>query len=190
MQPPPPVLVEVADATAQALGSRAPHDVTAHWDASKGKRVDIVRYEGHPVGDARTFATIGLSQRALRDPELRMELVAGVRASVSGFDRVVATVAFNIMDIGQAFPDQVHTDAVGMYYPGCTTPHALLAIPGMWGDAFTVLHTSAGPVAWLQPIPITVPELDYASAHGFGALDKAYRGRPFDPSDLYRESVV
>lgn len=190
MQPPPPVLAEVLDATVRALGGHAPHEVTQHWDGSRSKRIDIARYEGHPVGDARTFATIGLSQRALRDPVLRMEVVAGVRASVSGFERVVATVVFNIMDIGQAFPDQVHADAVGMYYPDCTTPHALLTIPGMWGEAFTVLHTSAGPVAWLQPIPITARELDYASAHGADALNEAFRANPFDPSDLYRESVV
>lgn len=187
---PPSVLVEVADITARTLGDHAPHAVTAHGDGGGRKHIDIVRYEGHPVGDARTLATIGLSERTLREPVLRMELVAGVRASVSGFERVVATVAFNIMDLGEAFPNQLHADAVGMYYEGTTTPHALLAIPRMWGEAFTVLHSSAGPVAWLQPIPITGRERDFLLAHGADALNEEYRRAPFDPSDLYRESVV
>ncbi|MEU5155289.1 suppressor of fused domain protein [Glycomyces sp. NPDC021274] len=186
----------LAFAIADAVGGRAPDGIVRHTDGAGTKHIDLVRFDNVPFRGGVTFGTLGLSsfpiggQPAEGEPDLRVELVGAAYEQFRTYDNVLATGAFSVMDGAPIMPGQIYEGAVEPYFPGFELKHVLFAEPYLWDDAFTLLELGDITVVWLQPVPITQRELDFAVAVGTDALIERFEEERIDAADMARESVI
>ncbi|MFC3493277.1 suppressor of fused domain protein [Glycomyces rhizosphaerae] len=186
----------LAFAIADAVGGRTPDGMVRHSDGTGAKHIDLVRYNNVPFRGGVTFGTLGLStfsiggQTADTGPDLRVELVGATYARFRTYDNVLATCAFSVMDGAPVMPGQIYEGAVEPYFPGFELKHVLFTEPYLWDDAFTLVELGDTTVVWLQPVPITQRELDFAVAVGTDALIERFEEERIDAADMDRESVI
>jgi antitoxin YqcF len=186
----------LAFAVADAVGGRTPDGMVRHSDGAGVKHIDLVRYNNVPFRGGVTFGTLGLSaypiggQGAAGGPDLRVELVGATYAKFRTYDNVLATCAFSVMDGALIMPGQIYEGAVAPYFPGFKLRHVMFTEPYLWDDAFTLVELGDTTVVWLQPVPITQRELDFAVAVGTDALIERFEEERIDAADMDRASVI
>lgn len=186
----------LAFAIADAVGGRTPDGMVRHSDGAGEKHIDLVRYNNVPFRGGVTFGTLGLSahpiggQAAEAGPDLRVELVGATYEKFRTYDNILATCAFSIMDGALVMPGQIYEGAVEPYFPRFELKHVMFTEPYLWDDAFTLVELDDTTVVWLQPVPITQRELDFAVAVGTDALIERFEDERIDAADMNRESVI
>lgn len=186
----------LAFAIADSAGGRPPDGMIQHVDGAGDKHIDLLRYDDVPFQGGITVGTAGLCEfpiggsTASEGPDLRVELIGATYARHTGYDNVIATCAFSVMDGAIIMPGQIYLGAVEPYFPGTELKHVLFTEPYLWDDGFTFVELDGTTVVWLQPVPITQRESDYATAVGTDALIERFEQARIDAADLNRTSVI
>lgn len=185
----------IALAVADGAAGRRPDHIGRHFDAAETKSIDLVRFDGEPFGDGAVHATLGLSRHQIGAPpapgslDLRLELIGACRRRYD-FANILASAAFDVMDGAPISPQQVFTGTVALYHPDFDMKHLLFVYPFMWPGHFEKLELPGRVVTWLQPVPISQRELEFAQANGVDDLTDMFREQSVDVTDLERASVL
>ena len=188
---------KVAFAIADAVGGRTPDGMVRHTNEARDKVIDLVRYNEVPFRGGITFGTLGLSAYPIGGaapmgggPDLRVELIGATYARFANHDRLLASSAFMVMDGAMIMPGQIFEGVVESQFPGSELKHLMFTEPYLWGDAFTFVELDGATVVWLQPVPITARERDFAAAVGTDALIERFEEESIDAADMDRPSVI
>lgn len=185
---------DVLERVSRAFDAR-PSDVPESFSTPDGSRsVAVVPFGDCPARGLTSWATVGASEfeTPYSTPEgraIRVEFVAAVDGKLVRFGEAVASCAFEVSPQTKVQPGTVYRDAVGRVYSPVSTPHLFSVSPFVWDAGVESYSDDDVYVTWLQLVPITDAEAEFAKTHGAEALEDAFmRGQP----DLYsvtRESV-
>jgi hypothetical protein len=183
----------IANHLAQVFSS--PIKVHQHWDEPEKHSTHVFYAPDKPVRGVVSYGTIGLSDHQLHVPAGRadfgLELVAACDAAVSSFPDMLATAALCVgKDQWQCYSGAIFNDIVRMYGASKTMSNLCFVDPFLWDDPFLTWDLSQKKVAWLQAIPISDAERDFADEHGFDQLRELFLKHQIDVCDIGRASVV
>ncbi len=172
-------------------------DVHAYHDEAESESVRILRCSNVPLEGADTFATLTLSTHTLKDEEgeerdFGVELVA-VAADFKEMANVLSTASFNIIKDGWLIePYMIFPDLMAMYLPNGTMQHIMFIDPlgGVWEKDLESWHGGKMPVAFLQALPISESEYQYAVKHGQEELLDKIIAQEAEIYDVTRQAVV
>ncbi|MBK0869563.1 MAG: suppressor of fused domain protein [Saccharopolyspora sp.] len=183
----------IARAAAAEFGGKP--SVTRFWDDQDSSAVDILECPDSPTEGVTSCSTLGLSDHPLvRDGNeypVRVEVVGAGATDNEHFPNIISTIAFFIInDQWFCSPGSIFPDVVGMYYPAATMRHILFVPPFLWADELETMHFPGKTVAWLQAVPISEGERQYATANGSDALQDLFVQNQIDVFNLDRDSTV
>ena len=165
--------------------------VTKYWDDAHVSDVDIMIIKDVPAGGVSTYASLALSDAKTGltsgGKALGVEILLAL-ATAEGAN-MIATCAFSIKK-GEItpLPGVVIPRALELYGEGREMKHAMLISPFVWD--LETQSFSAKSVAWLQVLPISDAERDYALANGPEALEDLFQDRQIDVFDIDRPSAL
>jgi len=169
--------------------------VPRYYNDDEGYWIDIVSARDCPAGGVASYATIGLSGfsigKLMGGTSLGIEIVGACERQDETFLNILSTCAFHIMAGGaKCFPGCVFQDVVGMYLPNRAMRHVIFVPPFGWENEFAALDLPGKKVAWLQAIPISEAEYQFANEKGADELTALFAQRQIDYLNLERASVV
>lgn len=152
-------------------------------DENEKSTIDILSCSESPEVGLTSFGTLGLSDfsigKEIEGVPLGVELVGVCRSEFDFFANVISTCAFNIINSKfRSEPGTIFSKIVEMY---AVSPmkHILFTNPFAWDEKLETLYLQPYKVvAWLQIIPISDKENEYAKLIGV------------DVFDLFRSSVL
>jgi len=167
--------------------------VIEYWDDPKRSSVDVFRVADVPVSAVSTYATLGLSDcpigLTVEDVPLRVEFTFALMTRYEEGMNYIATCAFSVInDKVVPKPGVILPRVLELYRPDDDLKHMMLCSPSLWN-----LETQNFPskkVAWLQLIPISDAERNYALSNGSEALEDIFEREQVDVTDLDRPSVL
>lgn len=187
-------LKQVAFKVADAFGGTSPSDVKRLYAPGGRDFSDVFRFDDYPVPGVSSYSTVGLSSHPLMDGSRefpgRVEFCGAARSSVSKFANILATAAFDVMDGEFVFPDRIFRDVVSMYVPDSEMKHLVFMTPYLWGSNLRQFDADGRTVAWLQAVPISDGELEYARRHQVRGLLDLMEEREVDVTDFDRAPVA
>lgn len=144
---------------------------------------------------AISHATIGLSDFKLGqdkgDVPLGAELVGACKEPCDYFDRALATCAEMIMQNNVLCkPGTIFANVLDGFDDASAMKHFLFAVPSLWQDGLYPLNFKSKTVLWLQAIPISETEMQFARQHGAGELGEKLLASKLDLTDLKRDPVL
>lgn len=167
--------------------------ITRAWDDCSRKKVDIFKSIHVPQKGVQTCATIGLSDTNIglvnEGKSLRVELVGACDVRVEEFQSILATTAFEVMDVKRCYPGCIVPNVIKLYIPTCEMKHVLLTDPFMWEEA-DVLILDDKAITWLMLVPISDQEYEYARDNGVEALEQIFEEKGIDIFNMWRKSVI
>lgn len=185
---------EVFGTMPQVLRFRAAVD--ADTDGEEPDEVSIAVGDGCPGPGYASYATLDLSRfptnvTTADGRPIRTELVTVGRADYRTFADVLAQCAFAIASGSfHVTPNTIVPGAVGEADPDRGTKHVLLVVPFIWPDLEILVDREEEVTTWLQAVPITDAELEFAARHGADELFARLEAAGADVSDIDRPSVV
>ncbi len=185
----------IAQFEAKAFGGKP--KVHRYSDDDEVRSINILSCVDGPHDGVTSYATVDLSgfdtQLTAEDGRpIRVELLGACDSAVQTFGNVMTTCALNIAS-GQYSPGpgRIHPRVIELYEPTLSMRHILFVPPFLWGpDAFPRMEDEDVIVLFLQLIPISDAELDFARAEGADALESRFEQAQIDIYDLNRPSVV
>lgn len=191
---PPPSHRDQAKRIAEIFGPARP-GIHLYWDDAKRASIPIASAPDVPQRGVTSYSTIGLFEAPnyLKGKEYaaRVELLGAAGSSFEGVANGLTTAAFCVINSkwfcgpGEIFPDVFKLNKASK-----ALPHGLFVPPFLWDDKFKTQTIDGKTVAWLQLIPISEREREYAVANGDGALEKLFVKEQIDVFDLERASVI
>lgn len=172
--------------------------VNAYHDEGETTRTYMLCTPDAPDKGIDSYATLTLCEHTL-EREDGSPLGFGVELigiGEGGDDRVadiLATCVFNILnDDWLIAPDMIFPGVVGMYNEEGTMQHALFVDPlsGLWPKEVFSFEYEGEKVVFLQMLPISESEYQYALTHSVDALVDKLLDSELAPHDLDREPVV
>ncbi|WP_305616337.1 suppressor of fused domain protein [Novosphingobium sp.] len=162
-------------------------------DSKEVSKVDIMAVHDRPEQGVKTYATLDFATHDIgleaNGKDLRVELVMACGAGYQHGAHILASCAFEAMNDGANIgPGEILEDVVALYHPDFVMQHAMLVDPFLWDMESQQLETRT--VAFLQIIPISTAEADYAEANGPDALQDRFVAEQIDVYDLERSSVI
>jgi hypothetical protein len=169
------------------------------WQTNeRGERTlfQVVRFGRGPVQDSITFATLGLSNAALTDPEsgkrIRHELVITVppTLSVSNVPGILQQAAEESLAAGRPYLCGEVIGPRGPLFEGTRMEALYVASPVYFPDSFAYFESPVlGTVvlAWL--VPITAREARFVYERGWDAFEDKLVERDPDLVNIYRDEV-
>jgi antitoxin YqcF len=118
--------------------------------------------------------------------------VSACASTVETFGNIVMACAVNVAS-GQysLTPGVIHPGTVELYEPDVTMKHMLFVTPFLWGeDTLAPLEDDEAVVLFLQGVPISDAEFEFAGEHGTDALEDKFVEAQIDVFDLNRPSAV
>lgn len=181
----------IANHVRNKVGMNADYD--EYFDQNDASKVGIIKVEDSPSPRATAFVTLGLSDHSLGltsdESPLRVELMLAVADDSEVGANIVATCAFNVINDNMPIgPGSAFRSVIEMYRPNLEMKHVLFVPPFSW--AVESQHFSTKIVAWLQAVPISELEYQYALENGHDALESKLEAADVDIFDLERSSVV
>lgn len=178
-----------------AAAFNRPIKVFSHRDDEQDDlEVNVFYAPDAPARGVASYGTIGLSNSPLftqkGEAQHRLELVGACASEVEHFPNALATVAMKIMGGHPAFPGAIFHGVIDTYKLSPTMSSMMLVDPFLWDDPFAAETLSAKTVAWLQAIPISKEEAQFAQANGADALTDLFVEEQIDVYDIERSSVV
>lgn len=169
--------------------------VTRFWGDQERSAIDILECPDSPTEGVTSCSTLGLSDHALmRDGNeypVRVEVVGAGATDNEYFPNIISTVAFFVInDRWFSSPGSIFPDVIGMYYPAVTMRHILFVPPFLLKDGLETMRFPGKTVAWLQAVPISGGERQYAETNGSEALQELFTEKEIDVFDLNRASTV
>jgi len=168
--------------------------VIEYRNAADTAKIAILQAPDRPWADVTSYSTIGLSDVPVPrqiNPPLGVELLGAAPSDVPEFAEALSTAAFFWINDGwEPEPGACFRDVVRMHLPETQLPHLLLVEPTLWDQEFASRVVGEKTVAWLQAIPVSEAEANYAEEKGLDALEELFEKHEVDITDLDRESVV
>ncbi|MFD4292135.1 suppressor of fused domain protein [Rhodococcus sp. NPDC058505] len=187
-------LGEVFGALPQVLRFRAGVDPEA--DGEKPDEVSIAIGDGCPGPGYASYATLDMVRYPTNvttddGRPIRTELITVGRADHRALADVLAQCAFAVASGSfHVTPNTIVPNAVHEADPGRGTKHVLLVVPFIWPDLEILVDREEDVTTWLQAVPITDAELEFASRNGTDGLFARLESAGADVSDIDRPSVV
>ncbi len=178
-----------------AAAFNSPIKVFAHHDNEQEDQTVYVFYApDSPVRGVSSYGTIGVSNFPLftlkGEASHGLEVVGACASEVEYFPNVLATIALKVMGGHPAFPGAIFQGVVDTYKLSSTLSSMMLVDPFLWDDSLASETLASKTVAWLQAIPISEEERQFAHVHGADALTDLFVEKQIDVYDIHRESVV
>lgn len=185
---------EVAKLTASAFQVERPSIIKFH-DENRVSEIAILFAPNSPENGVTSYATVGLSDHPLmregKEFAVRVELLGVCNSSAPGFDNILSTLAFCVINSKWfCAPGVIFPNVVSMYGMSTTMSDIYFASPFLWGDRFAAKELAGRNVAWLMAIPISKAESDFAQRSGAAELEKLLTEHEANVFDLSRASVV
>ena len=185
---------KIAKHTASAMDANV-QGVSSYWDEAETSSVYIMRIDDRPQLGVSAYATIGLSDHPLFYNGVgfgtRAELVGACASNTSGFDEVLATLSFCVINSHWfCAPGRIFPDVVSMHGISSSLTDIYFASPFLWGDRLRSVEMDGRLVAWLQAVPISRKERDFADNCGSDKLEDLFVEANIDIYDINRPSVV
>lgn len=169
--------------------------IAEHFDEQQNIVVRVLSCFDDENEKIKSYATIGLSDYRLGKDKsgiaLGAELVARTLGGDEFTDRALAEVVRAIR--GQNLlpkPGIIFANAVSGFSDTCQLKHFLFTVPSMWENKLYPLQFKTKTVLWLQAIPISDAEKQYAEKHGANALGEKMTEAGVDLVDMARKSVL
>ncbi|TQF69336.1 suppressor of fused domain protein [Rhodococcus spelaei] len=165
-------------------------------DGQAPDEVSVAVGDNCPGPGFASYATLDLSRYptnvATADGRpIRTELVTVGRADYRTMADVLAKCAFAVASGSfHVTPNTIVPNAVREADPDRAMKHVLLVVPFIWPDLEILVDTEDAVSTWLQAVPISDSELQYASAHGTEQLFARLESAGADVSDIDRASVA
>ncbi|MFF0817381.1 suppressor of fused domain protein [Rhodococcus sp. NPDC003318] len=185
---------EVFGEVPQVLLYRAAVDPEANGE--EPDEVSIAVGDGCPSPGYASYATLDLVRYPTNvttddGRPIRTELITVGRSDYRGLADVLAQCAFAVASGSfHVTPNTIVPNAVKEADPGRTTKHLLLVVPFIWPDLEILVDREEDVTTWLQAVPITDTELEFASRHGVDELFGRLEAAAADVTDIDRDSVV
>ena len=160
-----------------------------------GVSIDIMEINNNPSNGISTYATIGLSAHPLffkgKELPVRAEIVGVCFNGTAGFDNVLATLSFSVINSNWfCAPGIIFPDVVAMYGLSKHLTDIFFTYPYLWGENLQETEIDGQKIGWLLAIPISKSETDYAVQHGPDKLEDLFEAHSINIFDLNRPSVV
>ena len=184
----------VANYTATAFGVEKP-PIFHLWDDDHKSDIYVLEAADRPQKGVTSFATVGLSEHPLirngQEFTTRVELLGACGSAFPGFNRVLATLGFCIINSKWfCAPGVIFPGVMGMYDMSITMSDIYFANPFLREDRFKSTRIEERPIAWLLAVPISKQETEYAKKQGPAKLEELFSQRDIDIYNLNRSSVV
>lgn len=168
-------------------------EINEYWDEDDAHSIDLMAVADAPDEGVTTYSTLGLSDvdtgQTVDDIKLGAEIIIAADSHREEAANILAICAFNMIkenfEIG---PGAIFADAAGTYLPDSDMKHIMFVAPFLWELETQDLANKKA--AWLQAVPISEAELEYAEEHGTEALEDLFVEKQIDVYDLDRKSVV
>ncbi len=169
--------------------------IAAHLDAQQQTQVYILSGRDSQNPDLVSHATIGMSDFKLGQDEggiaLGVELVGACHKSCDYFDRALAACADTILSDGAPCkPGTIFANVLDGFDGVSQMRHFLFAVPSFWQGNLYPLKFKSKTVLWLQALPISETEMQFASENGAGDLGEKLLANNADLADPHRQPVA
>lgn len=167
--------------------------VQRFWNEQNIKSIDILKCTDAPQMGVKTCATIGLNATNIGlvsdRKSLRVEILGVSDIKISVLENIVATTAFEIMDVKKCFPGYMIKNIINQYISNTEMKHVLITNPFLWENANSI-SVDEQIIAWLLIVPISDNEFYYAEENGYDELENIFEKENIDVFNLYRKSVI
>jgi len=184
----------VASHTAAAFGVEKP-PILHLWDDDHKSDIYVLEAADCPQKGVISYATVGLSEHPLirngAEFSTRVELLGACGSAFPGFNRVLATVGFCIINSKWfCAPGVIFPGVLDMYGVSVTMSDIYFANPFLWGDGFKSTQINDQTTAWLLAVPVSKQETEFAKKYGSSKLEDLLSAKDIDIYNLNRTSVV
>ncbi|WP_417448447.1 suppressor of fused domain protein, partial [Idiomarina abyssalis] len=181
---------QVARHAAFAFGVGKP-PVTRYLDDNKQNGVFILEAKDSPQAGVNSYSTVGLSDHPLilngKEFGVRVEIAGACGAAFSGFENVIATSAFCIINSKWfCAPGRIFPDIISMYGLSKTMSDIYFANPFLWDEKLASTSFDGQKVAWLLAVPVSKAESEFAQVNGPDKLESLFYERDIDIYNLNR----
>ncbi|MGF7120037.1 suppressor of fused domain protein [Rhodococcus sp. AG1013] len=165
-------------------------------DGEEPPEVSIAVGDGCPAPGYASYATLDMERFPTNvttedGRPIRTELITVGRADYRLLSDVLAQCAFQIASGSlHVTPNTIVPNAVHAADPDRSTRHVLLVVPFIWSALEILVERDEDVTTWLQAVPITDAELQFASRLGADELFTRLESAGADVSDIDRPSVV
>lgn len=180
----------VANAIRNVVGGQP--KMIPHVSQRGGLGIHLLEQTSAPQG-THLFSTVGLHEydfayRSVGD-SVRVELLAEFDMTVEGASSFVSTCAFTLIEKGLPItPDTVVRNVASEIWPGTAMRHAFIVDP--YSFRVETIRFDSLIVTWLQVLPISDSEFEYARTKGAGALRELLQAADAKVYAVDRPSVV
>jgi antitoxin YqcF len=168
---------------------------TRFFSPQKRAALDIANRNDFPWREVTSYGTIGLCDHTIGmvadGLPLRIELLGACEARYDRFREIIKACAFAIIEDGAScYPGQIFKGAIEVAYPNLPMKHIMFVPPGTWNQSPRLLKLSNLKVTWLEAIPISEAEMQYAVANSPNMLSNRLVAAKAMVMDLARPSVL
>jgi len=183
----------VAKSVAAVFGSSPL--VNRYQDRSASTHIDVLSCEDSPAAGLTAYSTVSLSDIQFKATAeglpLGVEMAAACLSSYRNFANVLGTAALLVRKKQQECqPGAIFERVVSVNDPTVAMKHLVFVSPFLWGDRPDTLYLENKAVAWLQAVPISDAELDYALERSVSDLEEVLDKERAEIYNLNRESVI
>lgn len=184
----------IARKIANVFGVQRP-PVTRYLDDNNTSHIDILCCKNSPQFGVCSYSTIGLSDHPLlfkgQEFHARVEIIACCEEKVLGFENVLSTISFCIINSKWfCAPGVIFPGVISMYNLSKTMADIYFSPPFLWGDQLMTSEIDDKKIAWLQAIPVSKSESDYAQKYGADKLELLFEQKNINIFDINRSSVL
>ena len=170
-------------------------NISEHLDSQNQMVVYVLSGTDTEHPDLVSHATIGLSDFKLGQDKggvaLGAELVGACKTPCDYFDQALAACADMILNNNVLCkPGTIFANVLDGYDDNSQMKHFLFAVPSFWEEKLYPLSFKTKTVLWLQALPISESEMQFASQNGAGPLGEKLVEAQADLADLSRQPVL
>lgn len=169
--------------------------VDKYQDESGKLTMGILHCDNCPWDGVVSYSTIGLSDVLGLETQhgipFGVELIGACRSDVVEFPNILASAAFKVIKTHiRCKPHTILENAFCDYSTSSTMSHLACVDPFIWDPRPRALDLGQTKTAWLQLIPISESELNFAKSHSVQAMLDRLEASNLDVLDINRASSV
>lgn len=185
----------VARHLAAVLGARP--EIAVYTDgAAEPFEMYVGTVAGFPSAGVATLSTIGAAKHPVHaesgdEHPTRLEFIGSCKTNQEAdFAEALVTAARYIgPGKGEAYPGMVLEGLFGAFRRHSPVPHAMLDHPFAYDGLLKVEEFAGVRVTWLQAVPVSTREIEFAKQHSVEALREALEKAAIAWEDLDRPSI-
>lgn len=169
--------------------------VICYWNKNNSKYVDILSSQNTPDEGITSYSTVSLSEHGQGitsgNKPLNVEILGACANEIECFPNIIAFCAFTLMNGQQKlYPGALVKNVISYHLPDVNMKHILFITPFLWDNEPETIDFEDKYVTWLQAIPISDSEYNYALKHSPDELVSIFEEKQIDIFDINRSSAV